>query len=75
MKNYEYSSWKYWYKIIDEFEELLKYQKKLFVLLWKSKMKFLNVNTTTKNQFDKFYDEINQAQIIRLRLENRDGLS
>ena len=30
----------------------------------------LNVNTNTKNQFDKFYDEINQAQIIRLRLEN-----
>lgn len=70
MKNYEYIVLENTDKIIDEFEEFIEISKKLSNDTLKIQNEILNVNTNTKNQFDKFYDEINQAQITRLRLEN-----
>lgn len=68
MKNYEHIVLENTDKIIDEFEEFIEISKKLSNDTLKIQNEILNVNTTTKNQFDKF--EINQAQITRLRLEN-----
>ena len=70
MKNYEYIVLENTDKIIDEFEEFIEISKKLSNDTLKIQNEILNVNLNTKNEFDKFYDEINQAQIIRLRLEN-----
>ena len=70
MKNYEHIVLENTDKIIDEFEEFIEISKKLSNDTLKIQNEILNVNTNTKNQFYKFYDEINQAQITRLRLEN-----
>jgi hypothetical protein len=70
MKKYEHIVLENTDKIIDEFEEYLEISKKLSSDTLKVQNEILNVNQNAKNQFDKFYDEMNQAQIIRFNLEN-----
>lgn len=70
MKNYEYIVLENTDKIIDEFEEFIEISKKLSNDTLTIQNEILNVNTITKNQFDNFFEEMNQAQIIRFRLEN-----
>jgi mevalonate kinase len=70
MKNYEHIVLENTDKIIDEFEEFIETSKKLSNDTLTIQNEILNVNTITKNQFDNFFEEINQAQIIKFRLEN-----
>lgn len=70
MKKYEHIVLENTDKIIDEFEEFIETTRQLSNDNLKIQNEILNVNTNNKNQFDKFYDEMNQAQIIRFNLEN-----
>ena len=70
MKKYEHIVLENTDKIIDEFEEFIETTRQLSNDNLKIQNEILNVNTNSKNQFDKFYDEMNQAQIIRFNLEN-----
>ena len=70
MKKYEHVVLENTDKIIDEFEEFIETTRQLSNDNLKIQNEILIVNTNSKNQFDKFYDEMNQAQIIRFNLEN-----
>lgn len=70
MKKYEHIVLENTDKIIDEFEEFIETTRQLSNDNLKIQNEILIVNTNSKNQFDKFYDEMNQAQIIRFNLEN-----
>lgn len=70
MKKYEHVVLENTDKIIDEFEEFIERTRQLSNDNLKIQNEILIINTNSKNQFDKFYDEMSQAQIIRFNLEN-----